>query len=139
MAVNLADHITNHNGALRHSDQADVAIIAPDACEKLDAVGGVIRNQQAAADNRAFQLEYITAANQRTVFQELEVAFLRLDKLATCIKGEFDEEQKGGGVPQSNPDAVLRPMIRLFENVSTKTEKSLGLVEKIIEFVSSLW
>lgn len=137
VAVNLTEHITNDDGILRRSDQADVAMIAPDVCEKLDAVGGLIRNQQAVIDNGAFQLEFITAANQRMVLQELEVAFLRLGKLAACIRGEFDEEQQDGGVPQSNPDAVLRPMIRSFENVSTKTDKALGLVEKIFGFVST--
>lgn len=139
VVVNLTEHITNNDGTLRRSDQEDVAMIAPDVCEKLDAVGGLIRNQQTVIDNGVFQLEFITAANQRMVLQELEVAFLRLGKLADCIRGEFDEEQKDGGVPQSNPDAVLRPMIRSFENVSAKTDKALSLIEKIFEFVSTLW
>lgn len=138
VTVNLTEHITNSDGTLRRSDQEDMAMIAPDVCEKLNAVRGLIRNQQAVIDNGTFQLEYITATNQRIVLQELEVAFLRLSKLAACIKGEFDEEQKDGGVPQSNPDAVLRPIIRSFENVSTKTDKALGLLEKIFEFVSTL-
>lgn len=137
VTVNLAEHITNHDGALCRSDQADVAAIAPDVREKLGAVSGLIRGQQAVIDNAAFELEFITAANQRLILQELEVAFLRLNKLATCIKGEFDEEQKDGGAPNSNPDSVLRPMIRSFENVSARTEKALGLVEKIFELVST--
>lgn len=139
VTVNLTEHITNNDGTLRRTDKGDVEMIAPDVCEKLDAVSRLIRNQQAVIDNGAFQLEFITAANQRMVLQELEVAFLRLSKLAACIKGEFDEEQKDGGVPQSNPDAVLRPMIRSFENISTKADKALGQIEKIFEFVSTLW
>lgn len=137
--MDLTEHITNHDGTLRRSDQADVSMITPNVREKLEAVSGLIRSQQTVIDNAAFELEFITAANQRLVLQELDVAFLRLSKLAACIKGEFDEEQKDEGVPNSNPDAVLRPMIRSFENVSLKTDKALCLVEKIFGLVSTLW
>lgn len=134
--MDLTEHITNRDGTLRRSDQVDVVTIAPDVSEKLEAISGLIRGQQAVTDNAAFELEFITAANQRLALQELDVAFLRLSKLAACIKGEFDEEQEGG-VLNSNPDSILRPMIRSFENVSAKTDKALSLVEKIFELVSA--
>jgi hypothetical protein len=137
VCVNLTEHIQNHDGTLcRGEREESESTISPDVREKLQAVAGLITSQQSAMDNAAFELDYLVTSNQRLVLQELEVAFLRLGKLAGCIRGEFDEEVKDGGVPKSNPDAVLRPMIRSFENVATRTEKALGLVEKIYQLVS---
>ncbi|KAI5845616.1 CVNH domain-containing protein [Morchella snyderi] len=137
VCVNLTEHIQNHDGILcRGEREESETTISPDVRDKLQAVAGLITSQQSAMDNAAFELDYLVTSNQRLVLQELEVAFLRLGKLAGCIRGEFDEEVKDGGVPKSNPDAVLRPMIRSFENVATRTEKALGLVEKIYQLAN---
>jgi hypothetical protein len=96
----------------------------------------VLRSQQIAAKNSAFELEFITSSNNRLGLQELEVAFLRVGKLAAAIGGEFDGEGDEAERKRSAAEAVLRPMIRAFEKVKVKAEKSLAGVTRICGVVS---
>lgn len=136
--VNLAEHITNNDGALRRCDRKELSI-APNFLEKFDAVSGVLRGQQIAAKNSAFELEFITASSNRRCMQELEVAFLRVAKLAKAIGGEFDsEEDEEADKKRYAAEAVLRPMIRAFEKVKARADKSLEGVSRICSVVSCI-
>jgi len=140
--VNLTEHITNHDGALRdcqhapeHQDQEPST--APNFLEKLDAVSGLLRTQQIAAKNSAFELEFITTSNNRLMLDEMEVAFLRLRKLMGVISGEFDREGEGEGDSEAGrrrraaAEAAVRPMIKAFEKVRGAGDRSLAAVSRI--------
>ncbi|KAG0133641.1 hypothetical protein HOY82DRAFT_257638 [Tuber indicum] len=140
--VNLTEHITNHDGALRNCQRAaeqqdQEPSVAPNFLEKLDAVSGLLRSQQIAAKNSGFELEFVSASNNRLMLEELEVAFLRLRKLMGVISGEFDQEGEGGEDTdagrrkRAEAEAAVRPMIKAFEKVRGKGDKSLAAVSRI--------
>ncbi|KAG0643284.1 hypothetical protein HOY80DRAFT_473325 [Tuber brumale] len=140
--VNLTEHITNHDGALRNcqrvaEQQDQEPPVAPNFLEKLDAVSGLLRSQQIATKNSGFELEFVSTSNNRLMLEELEVAFLRLRKLMGVISGEFDqegeeeEETDVGRRKRAEAEAAVRPMIKAFEKVRGKGDKSLAAVSRI--------
>ena len=146
--MNLTEHITNHDGALRNcqhvpENQDPEPSAAPNFLEKLDAVSGLLRTQQIAAKNSGFELEFISTSNNRLMLEEMEVAFLRLRKLKCVISGEFDqegeeEEDSGAGKRRrAQAEAAVRPMIKAFEKVRGADDKSLAAVSRICGVVWS--
>ncbi|CUS11432.1 unnamed protein product [Tuber aestivum] len=139
--VNLTEHITNHDGALRNCNPApeqqdQEPSAAPNLLEKLDAVSGLLRSQQIAAKNSGFELEFVSTSNNRLMLEELEVAFLRLRKLVGVISGEFDGEgeevdAEAGIRKRAEAEAAVRPMIKAFEKVRGKGDKALAAVSRI--------
>ncbi|RPA93488.1 hypothetical protein L873DRAFT_1704911 [Choiromyces venosus 120613-1] len=143
--VDLIEHITNKNGALRNcqhvrEQQQDQDLsVAPSFLEKLNAVSEVLRNQQIAAKNSGFELDFISTLNSCLMLQELEVAFLRLRKLVGVISGEFDQDGEedadadadAGMRKRADAEAAVRPMIKAFEKVRGKGDKSLAAVSRI--------
>ena len=141
--VNLTEHITNHDGALRNCQHApeqegqEPSAAAPNFLEKLDAVSGLLRTQQIAAKNSGFELDFINTSNNRLMLEEMEVAFLRLRKLMGVISGEFDleggeeEDSEAGRRKRAEAEAAVRPMIKAFEKVRSAGDRSLAAVSRI--------
>ena len=140
--VNLTEHITNHDGALRNCQHApeqpgQEPSAAPNFLEKLDAVSGLLRTQQIAAKNSGFELDFINTSNNRLMLEEMEVAFLRLRKLMGVISGEFDleggeeEDSEAGRRKRVEAEAAVRPMIKAFEKVRSAGDRSLAAVSRI--------